>query len=193
VCGRLAFFWGTGESRRAAFRLRLAALRLTPVVLVGALCWLSGRRDHLLVRTPTAWLAGAAGIWLFHVQHQFEEAYWQSAELDRASQRHDPQAHRAVSFRKGVTRLLPRNSELRVRAVVFAVHEEESAVRCSTQGTDGQPPAYADEYAVRVNRSVELLVDLAPADVVRALQVEHALSERQARRYVNAALERPGR
>ena len=29
--------------------------------------------------------------------------------------------------------------------------------------------AYADEYAVRVNRAVELLVDLSPADSVRAL------------------------
>ena len=51
--------------------------------------------------------------------------------------------------------------------------------------------AYADEYAVRVNRAVVLLAELAPADAVRALQVEHALSERQARRYVNAALQRP--
>ncbi len=52
--------------------------------------------------------------------------------------------------------------------------------------------AYADEYALRVNRAVELLAGLAPADAGRALQAEHALSERQARRYVNAALERPG-
>ena len=52
--------------------------------------------------------------------------------------------------------------------------------------------AYADEYALRVNRAVELLVEVSPADAVRALQAEHALSERQARRYVNAALERPG-
>ena len=52
--------------------------------------------------------------------------------------------------------------------------------------------AYADEYAVRVNRAVELLSDRSAADAVRALQVEHALSERQARRYVNVALERPG-
>ena len=52
--------------------------------------------------------------------------------------------------------------------------------------------AHADEYAVRVNRAVELLVDRLPADAVRELQGEHALSERQARRYVNAALERPG-
>ena len=32
--------------------------------------------------------------------------------------------------------------------------------------------AHADEYAVRVNRAVELLVDRAPADVVRGLQAE---------------------
>jgi hypothetical protein len=51
--------------------------------------------------------------------------------------------------------------------------------------------AYADEYAVRVNRAVELLVERSPADSVRALGAEHGLSERQARRYVNAALERP--
>ena len=51
--------------------------------------------------------------------------------------------------------------------------------------------AYADEYAVRVTRAVELLVDLSPADSVRALRAEHGLSERQARRYVSAALERP--
>ena len=52
--------------------------------------------------------------------------------------------------------------------------------------------AFADEYAVRVNRAVELLADVSPADAVRALQVEHALSERQARRYVNAARSAPG-
>ena len=51
--------------------------------------------------------------------------------------------------------------------------------------------AFADEYAVRVNRAVELLAVLAPADAVRALRSEHALSERQARRYVKAAQEMP--
>ena len=40
---------------------------------------------------------------------------------------------------------------------------------------------------MRVNRAVELLADRTPADAVRALRVEYQLSERQARRYVNAA------
>ena len=48
--------------------------------------------------------------------------------------------------------------------------------------------AYADEYAVRVNRAAGLLVGLSPADAVRGLQAEFGLSERQARRYVNEAL-----
>jgi hypothetical protein len=51
--------------------------------------------------------------------------------------------------------------------------------------------AFADEYAVRVNRAVELLTEHSPADAVRVLQAEHALSERQARRYVNAAIASP--
>ena len=51
--------------------------------------------------------------------------------------------------------------------------------------------AFADEYAVRVNRAVELLGGLAAADAVRGLQAECGLSERQARRYVNEALARP--
>lgn len=51
--------------------------------------------------------------------------------------------------------------------------------------------AHADEYAVRVNRAVGLLADLAPADAVRGLEAEFDLSERQARRYVNEALARP--
>jgi hypothetical protein len=36
------------------------------------------------------------------------------------------------------------------------------------------------------------LADVSPADAVRVLEAEHLLSERQARRYVNAALARPG-
>ena len=47
-------------------------------VLVGGLCWLVGWREYVMVALPPALLAGAVGIWLFYVQHQFEDAYWQS-------------------------------------------------------------------------------------------------------------------
>lgn len=35
-----------------------------------------GWRTYLLIQLPVMWLAGAAGIWLFYVQHQFEGGYW---------------------------------------------------------------------------------------------------------------------
>jgi omega-6 fatty acid desaturase (delta-12 desaturase) len=48
------------------------------VALIGALVWLMGWQAFLLVWAPSALLAGSVGIWLFYVQHQFEDAYWQS-------------------------------------------------------------------------------------------------------------------
>jgi omega-6 fatty acid desaturase (delta-12 desaturase) len=34
----------------------------------------------MLVQLPGAMLAGAAGVWLFYVQHQFEDVYWERHE-----------------------------------------------------------------------------------------------------------------
>ena len=68
-------------------RLRHSVLGLDAVILacVGGLWWLIGWEDFLLVWAPPAMLAGSVGIWLFYVQHQFEDAYWQSgAQWDYA-------------------------------------------------------------------------------------------------------------
>jgi omega-6 fatty acid desaturase (delta-12 desaturase) len=35
-----------------------------------------GWRTYLLIQLPVMWIAGAAGIWMFYVQHQFEGGYW---------------------------------------------------------------------------------------------------------------------
>ncbi len=54
-------------------------------ICIGGLCWLIGWADFLLVWAPPAMLAGSVGIWLFYVQHQFEDAYWQGgADWDYA-------------------------------------------------------------------------------------------------------------
>lgn len=37
---------------------------------------LFGWRTYLLIQLPVLWFAGAAGIWLFYVQHQFPGGYW---------------------------------------------------------------------------------------------------------------------
>jgi acyl-lipid omega-6 desaturase (Delta-12 desaturase) len=67
--------------RRARPRIRRSVMgtNLALAVLVGALCWLIGWRDYLLLQLPTALLAGSAGVWLFYVQHQFEDTYWERA------------------------------------------------------------------------------------------------------------------
>ncbi len=61
-------------------RLRNSVLGtdLALVVVIGTLCWLVGWQEFLLVQGPPLLLMGAAGIWLFYVQHQFEDAYWQA-------------------------------------------------------------------------------------------------------------------
>ena len=43
--------------------------------LIAGLCWLLGWSEFVIIRAPTVMLAGAAGIWLFYVQHQLEDAY----------------------------------------------------------------------------------------------------------------------
>jgi omega-6 fatty acid desaturase (delta-12 desaturase) len=68
-------------SRDARPRMRRSVLRtdLALLLLVGGVCWLLGWRAYLLVGVVPALLAGSAGIWLFYVQHQFEDAYWEDS------------------------------------------------------------------------------------------------------------------
>jgi omega-6 fatty acid desaturase (delta-12 desaturase) len=69
-------------ARTARPRMRRSVLgtNVALAALIAALCWLIGWREFLLVQAPTVLLAGSAGIWLFYVQHQFEDAYWENAE-----------------------------------------------------------------------------------------------------------------
>ena len=69
-------------ARKAAPRMRNSVIRTDIVlaVIAAALIWAIGLGDLLLVWAPAALLAGAVGIWLFYVQHQFEDAYWQHAD-----------------------------------------------------------------------------------------------------------------
>jgi omega-6 fatty acid desaturase (delta-12 desaturase) len=68
------------RAARPRMRNSVLATDAALVVLVSAVCWLIGWRDFLLVWAPAALLAGSVGIWLFYVQHQFEDTYWQRNE-----------------------------------------------------------------------------------------------------------------
>ena len=64
---------------RPRMRNSVLAMDAALLVIVGGLCWLMGWEQFLIVWAPSAMLAGSVGIWLFYVQHQFEDAYWQDA------------------------------------------------------------------------------------------------------------------
>jgi omega-6 fatty acid desaturase (delta-12 desaturase) len=53
---------------------------LALALALGVLCWWLGWQQFILVQLPLVFLAGGTGIWLFYVQHQFEDTYWQTAE-----------------------------------------------------------------------------------------------------------------
>ena len=68
-----------GWARRRFWR-HILATDIALVAAVAGLCLLVGWRAVLLVQLPSAMLAGAAGVWLFYVQHQFEDVYWERHE-----------------------------------------------------------------------------------------------------------------
>src|SRR5436305_9957752 len=68
------------RSQRPRIRRSVLATNAGLVVMVAAFCALIGWRDYLLVWGPPALLAGSAGVFLFYVQHQFEDAYWETSE-----------------------------------------------------------------------------------------------------------------
>jgi omega-6 fatty acid desaturase (delta-12 desaturase) len=53
------------------FRTNMALL-----FVVGIATWTIGLRTYLLVQLPIILIAGSLGLWLFYIQHQFENAYW---------------------------------------------------------------------------------------------------------------------
>jgi len=68
------------KGARPRMRNSVLATDLALATIVAGFCLLIGWEQFLLVWGPSAMLAGSVGIWLFYVQHQFEDAYWQNAE-----------------------------------------------------------------------------------------------------------------
>jgi omega-6 fatty acid desaturase (delta-12 desaturase) len=69
-------------SRNAPARMRRSVLATDAalVAIFGLLCWWLGPVAVALAWAPPALIAGAAGVWLFYVQHNFEGAYYQRTE-----------------------------------------------------------------------------------------------------------------
>ena len=92
---------------RPRVRNSVLATNVALALLVAALCLTIGWRDYLLVQGPVFVVSGAIGIFLFYVQHQFEDTYWQS----HAAWRYDHAALEGSSYLKlpGVLRFFTGN------------------------------------------------------------------------------------
>jgi omega-6 fatty acid desaturase (delta-12 desaturase) len=63
---------------RAGWQPWLSTMATNAVIaaLVGIVIWFIGIGAFLMVHLPTMLLAASAGVWLFYVQHQFEDTFW---------------------------------------------------------------------------------------------------------------------
>src|SRR5690606_32943261 len=69
----------TGEgSAKQVWNVWFTNIALVAIALIGYLVF--DWRSVWLLYVPAFYVAGAVGIWLFYVQHQFEEAYWERHE-----------------------------------------------------------------------------------------------------------------
>ncbi|MGH6802559.1 MAG: fatty acid desaturase [Methyloceanibacter sp.] len=56
--------------------LSTMATNIAIAILVATMIWLVGVAPFLLVHLPITFLGASIGVWLFYVQHQFEDTFW---------------------------------------------------------------------------------------------------------------------
>jgi acyl-lipid omega-6 desaturase (Delta-12 desaturase) len=71
-------FATSGASRRE--RHSVWAMNVAVFAMAASLALVFGVLPYLVIQTIVVAVAGSAGIWLFYVQHQFEDAYWERAD-----------------------------------------------------------------------------------------------------------------
>jgi omega-6 fatty acid desaturase (delta-12 desaturase) len=73
--------WPVGMTRAGLTPwISTMATNLAIAVFAATMIWLGGIMPFLVVHMPIVILAGAIGVWLFYVQHQFEDTHWSPGE-----------------------------------------------------------------------------------------------------------------
>ena len=69
-------------STKARQRERHSVYAMNAAILGMALglAWLVGLKAYLIIQLIILMVAGGAGVWMFYVQHQFEDVYWERGE-----------------------------------------------------------------------------------------------------------------
>jgi len=53
---------------------------LAIAIVTGIIIWLIGWQSFLLIQLPVTVFASTTGTWLFYIQHQFEDTYWEKSD-----------------------------------------------------------------------------------------------------------------
>ena len=69
-------FVSSKASKADRVSARMNNLGIAVMFLIGA--YTMGIQTFALIMLPMIWMAAIGGVWLFYVQHQFEDAYWDS-------------------------------------------------------------------------------------------------------------------
>ena len=119
-------FASTDASPRERYSVWSMNLALLAIAIL--MSWLFGFWTYVLLQLVAWMVAGASGIWLFYIQHQFEDAYWErdeqwdytSAALQGSSYYKLPRVLQWLSGNIGfhhIHHLSPQHPELQPRAL----------------------------------------------------------------------------
>ncbi|GAE35529.1 fatty acid desaturase [Halalkalibacter akibai] len=79
--GPLFLFFITNRINRSDARkkerINTHAITISVVALYSLIIWMIGWQAFLLIQAPILFVSGMLGIWLFYVQHQFEDSYFE--------------------------------------------------------------------------------------------------------------------
>ncbi len=66
--------------KQAKYWISAMGTNASIIVLAAGLIWIMGAAAFFIIYLPMIVGAGAMGIWLFYVQHQFEDTHWETSE-----------------------------------------------------------------------------------------------------------------
>lgn len=68
------------KGARRKERINTYVTNLSIVSLYALLCWAIGWQAFVMIQGPIFFVSGMLGIWLFYVQHQFEDSYFENED-----------------------------------------------------------------------------------------------------------------
>lgn len=68
------------KGARLSERMNTYFINLSILALYGGMCWLIGWQAFFMIQGPIVFIAAFLGIWLFYIQHHFEDTYFEKEE-----------------------------------------------------------------------------------------------------------------